>query len=218
MSLMVQVRRNGIPVPGLFMKRGTEGDVFRFVGAETGHAQIIRIQDNTVLPDGRNRVVVGPNHPPPNNTPQYIDFVLGFKYFVGLHQLDVGIVGVPRGTVQPIVAREVIDRARQDWAGWANPPYDGELDPDSAAPTYFQETAPDVVRIVNPWQAGIFVFSVPHTSLQAVSKNRITVENQGDNRAIELLGQNDGIVFTAPDGTRYLLRIDNSGHLGVDPV
>lgn len=218
MPRVIQIRKDGTPVRGLYGKIGTEADVFRFVSAESGHTQVIHRQDDTILPDGRSRVTIGPLHPSPNNTPSYIEYVLEFQYFVGLNHLQVLYNHPACGTFGSILGRTVIDRARQAWAGWESPPYDGDLDPDNITLMHFQEVSPDVVRVMNPGIYKIFAFAVPHTSLQAVSRNRISVENQGDNRAIELLGQNDGIVFTSPNGRKGLLRIDDNLHIGVDSI
>jgi hypothetical protein len=218
MSKIVQVRKDGSPVQGLFRKVNTEGDAYRFVGAETGQAQIIHVDDDTVLSDGRSRVESGPAWPTPNGTPKYIDFVLKFKYLVGKNQLMVNQISIPSGFMRGILSREALEQARQDWAGWTNPPYDTILDPAGEDVRTFEEMADDVVRVYNPGQDKIFAFIVPHTSLQAVSRTRITVDNQGDNRAVVLLGEGDGIVFTSPNGRKGILRMNNALSIGIDPV
>lgn len=218
MSKIKQVRKDGVPVQGLFQKTNTGGDAYRFVGAETGYAQIIHVDDDTVLPDGRDRVTSGPAWPAPNNTPRYIDFVLAFKYLVGRRQMMVRQVGIPTGFMRGILSREALEQARQNWAGWTNPPYDTILDPSGEDVRTFEELSEDVVRIYNPGSDKVFAFVVPHTSLQAVSRTRITIDNQGDNQAVVLLGEGDGIVFKSPSGRQGILRMNDALSLGVDPV
>lgn len=219
MSRIVQVRRNGVPVQGLFKKLSTEADVFRFVGAESGKILLIHKNDDTVLEDGRSKVTIGPNYAAPNNTPTYIEFVLDFQYFVGLNQLqafhvpNVGVV-----SVAALLSRAAIDRSRQAWSGWDGGINDAHFDPDDPNTKHFQEISPDTVRVMNPGTSVMFGFMVPHTSLQATTRDRVTIENQGDNRAIDLLGRNDGIVFTSPSGRRGILRMDDSFLVGVDRI
>jgi len=43
------------------------------------------------------------------------------------------------------------------------------------------------------------------------------VDNQGDNAAVELLGNGDGILLKSRGGRRGLLRIDETLQIGVDP-
>lgn len=218
MSRVVQVRRNGKPVQGLFKKLSTEADVFRFVGAESGKVLMIHKNDNTVLDDSRSRVTIGPNYGAPNNTPQYIEFVLDFQYFVGRNQLQVLYIPPTGGIMGLVLSRASIDRSRQAWAGWDGGTYDASMDPDDPNTRSFQEISPDTVRVVNPGNSTMFGFMIPHTSLQATTRDRVTIENQGDNKAIDLQGRNDGIVFTSPGGRRGILRMDDNFLIGVDRV
>jgi hypothetical protein len=218
MSRIVQVRKNGEPIQGLFRKLSTEADVFRFVGSESGKVLLIHKNDSTVLPDGRQKVTIGPNYPAPNNTPEYIEFVLDFQYFVGLNQLQALYVPQSGGAMGFILSRSAIDRSRQAWSGWDGGAYDADLDPDDPLTRHFQEISPDTVRVMNPGVLRVFGFMVPHTSLQATSRNRLTIENQGDNQAIDMLGRNDGIVFTSPSGKRGILRMDDNFLVGVDRI
>jgi hypothetical protein len=214
----MQVKRNGLPVSGLFLKAVTQGDAARFVGAETGYVQIINLHDDTVLPDGRRRVTIGPNYSPPNNTPSYVEFVLNFNYFVGLNQIKASLLDAgDTGRLVPLLNRQAIYQARLDWPAWQNPPYDTVLDPTDQYTVQFQEISRDTIRIISPGTTDIFVFEVPHTSLQATSRNRIMVSNQGDNAAIELMGEGDGILLKSRRGRRGLLRIDESLQIGVEP-
>lgn len=203
MSKVMQILKDGEPVDGLWQKRSTQGDSYKFVTADSGHEQIIHKNDNTTLPDGRSRVTIGSN---------YIEFVLGFRYIVGLTQLEVSVLpDIYSGIFHPIASRTVIDAARASWIGWPS----GELDP--AQVVYFQEMSPDTLRVYNPGAFRIFRFSVPFTALQAASRSRITVEPQGDNAGIELLGLADGILLKSRSGNRGLLRMDDGFNLKVEP-
>jgi len=211
------VKVNGQPVPGLYQKVNTEGDAARFIGADSGYVQAVHKSDNTVLSDGRSRVAVGPLWPAPNNTPTYIEFVLGFRYFVGRNQLQVALIDSVTGRMTQVMSLSAINASRALWADWVNPPADVDLDPASEFLAHFQEISTDVVRIVNPGSSKVFVFYVPHTSLQATSRGRVVVDNQGDNVAVEMLGEGDGLLLKSRGGRRGLLRIDENLVIGVDP-
>lgn len=217
MPQVMPVKVNGQPVVGLYQKINTEGDASRFVSAESGFAQAIHRADDTVLDDSRSRVVIGPLHPAPNNTPTYIEFVLGFRYFVGRNQLQAALVDPTTGRMALIMSESAINASRALWAGWSNPPESGDLDPTSDFLAHFQEVSTDTVRIINPGSSRVFTFFVPHTSLQAASRGRLVVDNQGDNVGVELRGQGDGVLFMSRGGRRGLLRIDENLVIGVDP-
>lgn len=203
MSKVIQILKDGEPVEGLWKKETTEGDAYKFVTAEAGHAQIVHKDDTTILPDGRNRVSAGTG---------YIEVVLGFRYIVGFNQLEAKVaLDVYSGLMQGIPNRTVVDAARAAWTSWPS----ADLDP--AQITYFQEIAPDVVRVYNPGNFKIFQFSVPFTSLQASSRARVMVDPQGDNAGIELLGLADGILLKSRSGNRGLLRIDDGMNIKVEP-
>ncbi len=200
MSLAIQVKANGVPVRGLFKKVTTEGDIYRFVTAETGHSEVINKGDTR------------PGKVTP--TSNYHDFSLQFRYLVGLHQLSVGIVNAGVGHVTPILDQSVIEAARTA-GGWPTP---GDLDPASASMQYFAEIDEGTVRVYNLGANDkTLVFSVPHTSLQAVSRSRIMVSKQGDNAIIEGLGNGDGILLRSRGGIKGLLVIDDERGLAILP-
>jgi hypothetical protein len=200
---VTQIKRDGDPVEGMWQKQSTQGDAYKFVTADAGHAQIIHKDDTTTLPDGRPRVTTGSG---------FLEFVLGFKYMVGFHQLEAAaILDVYSGLLYRMPNRTIIDAARASWTGWPT----AELDP--AQVIYFQEISPDTLRIYNPGNWKIFQFSVPFTSLQASSRARIIVDAQGDNAGVELLGDGDGLLLKSRSGNRGLLRIDDGYNLKVEP-
>jgi len=203
MSKVVQVLKDDEPVDGLWHKQTTQGDAYKFVTADSGHAQIVHKDDTTTLPDGRSRVTVGSN---------FIEVVLGFRYLVGFQQVNCNVItDVYGGLLYGIPNKTIIDDARASWSGWPS----ADLDP--AQVMNFQEISPDTIRIYNPGSYKIFRFSVPFTSLQASSRARITVQPQGDNAAVELMGVGDGILLKSRNGNRGLLRIDDGLNLKVEP-
>jgi len=200
---VMQIKKDGDPIEGMWQKQSTQGDAYKFVTSDVGHAQIISRNDNTILPDGRPRVLAGPN---------FSEFVLGFKFIVGFNQVEAHVnIDVRSGFFLKLPNRAVVDAAKSSWPGWPA----GTLDP--ALMTYFQEISPDTIRIYNPGHNYIFQFSVPFTSLQASSRARIIVDAQGDNAAVELQGDGDGILLKSRNGNRGLLRIDDGYNLKVEP-
>jgi len=200
---VTQIKKDGDPVDGMWRKQSTQGDAYKFVTADAGHVQIIHKDDSTTLPDGRPRVSAGSN---------YLEFVVGFKYLVGYHQLEsFAVIDVYSGLLYKMPNRAVVDAARAAWPSWPSI----ELDPSQII--YFQEISPDVVRVYNPGNYKIFQFSTPFTSLQGASRARIIVDPQGDNAGVELLGVGDGILLKSRSGNRGLLRIDDGYNLKVEP-
>ena len=83
---------------------------------------------------------------------------------------------------------------------------------------YFSEIDEETVRVYNLGvNDKIIVFSVPHTSLQAVSRSRIIVSKQGDNAIIEALGAGDGLLLKSRSGRKGLLVIDDELGVAVIP-
>lgn len=54
---------------------------------------------------------------------------------------------------------------------------------------------------------------IPHTATPAVNREKIVVRDQGDNTAIELEGHGDGVMVHSPNGSKWLIRVDDSGNL-----
>lgn len=85
---------------------------------------------------------------------------------------------------------------------------------DASATVYFTEDSGTRVTITgaaNTTQR--FMFDVPHTSIPAELREKVMVRDQGDNDAIELLGNGDGIMFHSSSGFKFLVRMDDSGNL-----
>jgi hypothetical protein len=54
---------------------------------------------------------------------------------------------------------------------------------------------------------------IPHTATPAVNREKVVVRDQGDNTAIELEGHGDGVMVRSPNGSKWLIRVDDSGNL-----
>lgn len=54
---------------------------------------------------------------------------------------------------------------------------------------------------------------IPHTATPAVNREKVVVRDQGDNTAIELEGHGDGVLVRSPNGSKWLIRVDDSGNL-----
>jgi hypothetical protein len=193
-----EVTVDGEVVSGLYEKIPTEGDIHRFAAAETGKEQIVGLGDTS------GNLSWGAD---------YVDVTLDFNYLMGVKQLEVSIVDPTTGKMQAIPRLATINTARTR-AGSAFP---SSFDPGNAALLYFDEIDTDVVRVYHVTTSDIVMFRVPHTSTPAETSNKVIVLRQGDQVAVEMLGEGDGILFVAPNGRRGLLRMDNNLKLTMLP-
>lgn len=194
-----QVELDGAPVKGAFEKVSTEGDMFRVAGAETGKSEVVSMADTS------GKVVWGG---------AYADVTLGFPYLMGVHQVQVGKVDPTTGHVAPLLDLAVVNEARAR---------DGSEIPSTMDPAAnasflcFEELSPEAVRVYNAGATDVLWFGVPHTSTPAAVSSRVSVQRQGDNVAVEALGDGDGIALRAPNGRRGLVRLENNLKLNVVP-
>lgn len=179
----------------VFDRQPTEGDAIRFLGAENGHRELFHTGSTAVTDDGTAKVT--------QETGSH-KFILDFEYIVSANQIEVW---VPVDTSTPLYLRvPSIDEknSAETTTGFPGTPFDFDV--------YFEEIGSNSIRVyglVN--STGVVLFTVPHTSIPAASRNRIVVEDQGDNKAIEFLGFGDGVVFRSPNGQRWLMRVGNEG-------
>ncbi len=73
------------------------------------------------------------------------------------------------------------------------------------------------INTTGPGINNSFLFTVPHTAKPGSNDDRVIVENQGDNVAIELKGSGDGILLTASNGKQAILRLNDYGTTVVEP-
>ena len=193
-----QVTVDGDPVNGLFEKIPTEGDIHRFASAETGKSQLIGLGDTSgILSWGSD----------------YVDIQLDFNYLMGVKQLEVGIVDAVTGKIEAIPSLTTINTAIVR----SGSNFPSSFDPGNAALLYFDEVDTDVVRVYHVSTSDIIRLRVPHTSTPAETSQKVIVLRQGDQVAVEFLGEGDGVLLKAPNGRRGLLRMDNNLKLTVLP-
>ena len=202
-----------------YTKVTTEGDVERFVGSEVGHRELITISDTakvTAEADLTSGAITIPRHLVTTN----------FSYVPASNQLMVfgrRVENTGEGLPAEAGFFLIPDRdVAEDLKEWA---LVGTLN-HSDQVLYYEEVSSNTVRIYN-WGVEIsgnnaewieeLLFLTPHTASTATVKERLTVKDQGDNQAINLEGPGDGVLMVSPNGSKYLLRIDDSGNLVVEP-
>lgn len=207
---MAHVRQHrdvsGDVVDNVWDRVATEGDSARFTSAETGHRQILHLAETAQLADGTNIVTAEPS------LGSHL-FQLDFDYIVSANQLEVFIPNSDLWASDSVIEFVKLPsiEERNLAALWPTP-RDTEME------CYYEEIGSSTVRVYGvPATPGIVLFTVPHTSLPAALRNKIIVLDQGDNEAIEFRGDGDGIVFRSPNGSKWLLRIDNNGTPVVEP-
>lgn len=192
---------SGNGVKDVYDRTPTEGDAIRFFSAENGHKEIVHTGDTSLVDSGLNRVVV--------ESGSHL-FNLDFEYIVSANQLHVW---VPQDTSTPLFLQvpSINEKNVAETAsGFPGTPFDFDI--------YYEEVGSSSVRVYGlTVGTGVVMFSVPHTAIPADSRNKIIVQDQGDNRAVEFLGFGDGVLFRSPDGRRWLQRIDNSGTPVIEP-
>jgi hypothetical protein len=203
----VQTHRDsaGALVNDVFDRVTTEGDAGRFSTAERGYKYLVNIDDTGQTDDGTALVTT--------ESGAHL-FQLPFDYIVGANQL---IVQVPDpdyyASTNALLYLTVpsADERNTAAAGWTGP------DAVDFA-TYFEEVGPRTVRVYGlPNPTGVVLFFVPNTSIPAASRDKVIVDDQGDNQAIELRGDGDGILLRSPGGAKFLVRVDDSGALVSEP-
>lgn len=193
-----QATVNGEPIEGFYEKIPTEGDIHRFASAETGKEQIVGLDDTSgILSWGGD----------------YVDVTLDFNYLMGVKQLEVAIMDASTGETKAIPRITTVNTALTRTG--ANFP--ASFDPSNASFLCYDEVDTDVVRVYHVSSSDILLFRVPHTSTPAETSQKVIVLRQGDQVAVELLGEGDGMLLKAPNGRRGLLRMDNNLKLTVLP-
>ena len=84
---------------------------------------------------------------------------------------------------------------------------------DAATTIYFTEDGEDVVTVANLTTNTDVAFVIPHTTIPAELREKVSVRDQGSNAAVELQGKGDGILMRSGNGASFLLRVDDSGNL-----
>lgn len=207
---MAQVKQHkdaaGAIVADVYDRVETEGDAIRFAAAENGHREMIHVNNTAVAANGIAKVTV--------ESGSHL-FQLDFDYIVGANQLEVLIPNTYQYTsanrIEFAQVASIDERNQAALPGWTGPAA-------SQIETYFEEVGSNTVRVYGvPSSPGIVLFRVPHTALPAALRGKVIVLDQGDQVAVELRGEGDGVIMRAPNGSKFLVRVDNSGVLTVEP-
>ena len=183
--MIIPQRIGKTPLPNFFQKVTTDGDVDRFTGAASGSREVILFNapSSVILDEGNDDYII----------------TLATPYLVGAKQLMV-FHSYQGGQPTALFTTEEIT--------------------DNSLPTTlysFQEDTSYTVRIhaegITRTADHRFLFLIPHTSAPISVREKIIVRNQGDNRAIELEGDGDGILMKSPNGARFLIRVNDAGSL-----
>jgi len=180
----------------------TPNEKFRFLAATTGYRFIAQFGN------------------PPNSSALSItggvgEVTLPFEYFVGKQQLAVFLIDPVTGFKTPIV--------NEDEYNAAVTAVDVNTALTAAGAYVYREITKNQIEVNqttpagNPMTTEIIEVWVPHTSIPGISQDRIVVDNQTDDVAIQLKGANDGIEFVSPGGIVYLLTVADGGNLLVRP-
>lgn len=191
----VRQHRNaaGTVVSSVFDRVTTEGDAARFNSAKSGNR--VALEWST-----------GSSGTSTYGAYRQFELPTGFSYIVRANQLNVWL-GTGTSPVAFQLAVNVEERV--DMAAFTTALTSGP---------FFEEMGSSTVRVyAASTSPSVILFEVPHTSLPASSREKIIVEDQGNNEAVELLGYGDGIVMRSPNGAKWLVRIDDSGTLVVEP-
>jgi hypothetical protein len=217
MSLIRPLRSGVTPLSDFYERVSTEGDSSNFLGSNVGQQLIVRPTDTAAINSNIPVDVVFEAGTAIQG--QYL-ITLPFSYLVGADQLIVlrrqrvyiDATNETLGTLwtwPQVIKRSRIEQITVDGGGFA--------DPTSSSYPNFEEASSTTVRVYNVDDSDPFLILIPHTAIPAEIRERVTVRDQGDNKAIELLGKNDGILMRSPNGSRFLVRIDDSGNLVTEP-
>ena len=185
-----------------FTRDKTPNEKFRFLAATTGYRFIAQFGTSASLSITGGGVG---------------EVTLPFEYFVGKQQLAVYLVDPTTGNKTPIVDEDEYLAAQS--AGDVSSPAADLV----AAAYVYREITKNQIEInrispgANPMTTEVVEIWVPHTSIPGISQDRIVVDNQTDDVAIQLKGANDGIEFVSPGGIVYLLTVADGGNLLVRP-
>ena len=206
MSHVTPQRSGTAALPGFYSKNTTEGDASRFLGAEAGQRAVIKLYD------------CEPIGPSDDGYGGYSIFraPIPFTYLVGMNQLQISTGN-----------REQLTAGLQRLPDY--PSAVALYDPEDiiANRGYYEEESSRTVLVYNtqsmmaqadpPNSALFFYAEIPHTAIPAEHREKVTIRDQGDNTGVELLGPGDGMIFKSAQGSRFLVRVDNSGNVTVEP-
>lgn len=194
MSFVTNHRVNDKPVNNFYEKIPTQGDADGFSAEAPGRRAILDVAGTT------QTAAVDVNTP--------------FPYLVGQDQLFVAWWDSNNKRWETLLERRTYEQANMSTEGI---PYYEETSTGTVS-FYNITSLPNSTNNSGAFVGGKFLFTVPHTALPGSARNRLVVENQGDNVGIELQGRGDGITFTTPQGKTYLIRPEEDGILTTIPL
>lgn len=211
MSFVIPHRVSDKDVIGFYEKLRTQGDVSEFTAEAPGR-----------------QAVIHPSAAVYNSATAAFEFELPFSYLVNQRQLLV-FWEANNYSVSPtqyvgwnaLLSLEIASQIPT--FNSLTHPYYRELSSNKVAihnmgnltPAPFLNGDPN---IPGPGTRNTFFFLIPHTALPGSARNRIVVENQGDNVGIELQGAGDGLALRSPEGKTFLLRVDESGTITTEEL
>ena len=124
---------------------------------------------------------------------------LAFSYAVGSRQIQVYV------------------RYTSNQTGYVTIPPRDALAYQSSQLTY-EEVDSQTVRLHGDFANSANSFThvmvvMPHTATPSAIREKLKINDQGDNVAIDILGDGDGILLRSPNGNKWLLRVDDGGNL-----
>jgi hypothetical protein len=217
MSLIRNLRSGITTLPDFYERVTTEGDSSNFLGSNVGQQVMVRPTDTAAINSNIPADVVFEAGDVLSG--QYL-ITLPFSYLVGADQLlvlrrqRVYMDATDEGLGTVWTWPQMVKRSRIEQI---TTPDGMGADPDSTSYPNFEEASTTTVRVYNVDETDPLLILIPHTSIPAEIRERVTIRDQGDNQAIELLGKNDGILMRSPNGSRHLIRVDDSGNLVIEP-
>ena len=199
MAFTLKRRQTNLPS---FYRSRTNAEQLQFISAAAGDAYIF---ENTA--DAAERTFRGITASGVNQ----IDLLLPFNYFLGLKHINVGIIDPNGATVTPLLRKLDYPVAGAGAGFYVGTALGG-------AAQSFDEISSEEIRIYNTVPGDIFMVWFGHTAAPATLRKRVTVDNDAENIAVELLGSGDGIVMRSPDGSRHRLVVNNGGNIGTERI
>ena len=197
-------RVNGVAVSGFYEKVSSAADTTSFASQLAGNREIIRFNEGTTrvetfLDDNSNTAYRF------NLTNPYL--VGGFQLMVFWQQDDTSATFVGNG--YSLIPDLVTAETAGDFTITEDPHY---IEESSTSIVFYNAQNLFPLLTSNAGNANGLMFVVPHTGTPAVSTSRLIVSNQGDNVAIDLQGSGDGMIMRSPNGTKYIVQIDDGGN------
>lgn len=197
MSFIVKRRQTALPS---FYRDRTNAEQVRFISATAGDSYIF---ENTA--DAAERTYRGITASGVNQ----IDVLLPFNFFLGLKHINLYLIDPATGSMTKILRKLDYPQAGAGAGFYVGTALGG-------AALTFDEISSKEIRIYNTFAGDVFEVGFGHTAAPATLRNRVTIDNDSENIAMELLGNGDGLVMRSPDGARHRVVVNNGGNVGTE--